>query len=337
MSKGGGGENHLLLSLRRKQMKIVILERNTVGADVDVSAMEQFGEVAVYTDTTPETVAKRVKDADIIVANKMPLNESTLKDAVNVKLIEEFATGYDNIDTEYCRSRNIAVCNVSNYSTDSVVQHTFAMALSLMESLPWYDSFVKSGQYSNSGIFTYFGKEFSQISSLTWGVAGMGNIGKKVALVARAFGAEVVCYSTSGVNNVIGYKFLDKEAFFSQCDIISLHCPLNDRTRHLVNEKTLSLMKPSAILINVARGAVVDSASLANAIDERMIAAAGIDVMEREPISPEDPLMHVKNKERLLLTPHMAWASREARQKVVSEACKNIEAFLAGEERNRIV
>ena len=318
-------------------MKIVILERNTVGVDVDVSAMEQFGEVSVYTDTTPETVAERVKDADIIVANKMPLNENTLKDAANVKLIEEFATGYDNIDIEYCRSRNIAVCNVSNYSTDSVVQHTFAMALSLMESLPWYDNFVKSGGYSASGIFTYFGKEFSQLSSLTWGVAGMGNIGKKVALVARAFGAEVVCYSTSGVNNVIGYKFLDKEAFFSQCDIISLHCPLNDRTRHLVNEKTLSLMKPSAILINVARGAVVDSTSLAHAIDERMIAAAGVDVMEREPISPDDPLMHVKNKERLLLTPHMAWASREARQKVVSEACKNIEAFFAGEDRNRIV
>ncbi|MCR5120696.1 MAG: D-2-hydroxyacid dehydrogenase [Lachnospiraceae bacterium] len=318
-------------------MKIVILERNTVGADVDVSAMEQFGEVAVYTDTTPETVAERVKDADIIVANKMPLNENTLKDAANVKLIEEFATGYDNIDIEYCRSRNIAVCNVSNYSTDSVVQHTFAMALSLMESLPWYDNFVKSGGYSASGIFTYFGKEFSQLSSLTWGVAGMGNIGKKVALVARAFGAEVVCYSTSGVNNVIGYKFLDKEAFFSQCDIISLHCPLNDRTRHLVNEKTLSLMKPSAILINVARGAVVDSASLANALDEGMIAAAGVDVMEKEPIAADDPLMHVKNKERLLLTPHMAWASREARQKVVSEACKNIEAYLAGEERNRIV
>ncbi len=318
-------------------MKIVILERNTVGADVDVSAMEQFGEVAVYTDTTPETVAERVKDADIIVANKMPLNENTLKDAANVKLIEEFATGYDNIDIEYCRSRNIAVCNVSNYSTDSVVQHTFAMALSLMESLPWYDNFVKSGGYSASGIFTYFGKEFSQLSSLTWGVVGMGNIGKKVALVARAFGAEVVCYSTSGVNNVIGYKFLDKEAFFSQCDIISLHCPLNDRTRHLVNEKTLSLMKPSAILINVARGAVVDSASLANALDEGMIAAAGVDVMEKEPIASDDPLMHVKNKERLLLTPHMAWASREARQKVVSEACKNIEAYLAGEERNRIV
>ncbi len=318
-------------------MKIVILERNTVGVDVDVSAMEKFGEVSVYTDTTPETVAERVKDADIIVANKMPLNENTLKDAANVKLIEEFATGYDNIDIEYCRARNIAVCNVSNYSTDSVVQHTFALALSLMESIGWYDNFVKSGEYSASGIFTYFGKEFSQLSSLTWGVAGMGNIGKKVALVARAFGAEVVCYSTSGVNNVIGYKFLDKEAFFSQCDIISLHCPLNDRTRHLVNEKTLSLMKPSAILINVARGAVADSASLANAIDERMIAAAGVDVMEREPISPDDPLMHVKNKERLLLTPHMAWASREARQKVVSEACKNIEAFFAGEDRNRIV
>ncbi|MCR4584258.1 MAG: D-2-hydroxyacid dehydrogenase [Lachnospiraceae bacterium] len=318
-------------------MKIVILERNTVGTDVDVSAMEQFGDVTVYTDTTPETVAERIKDADIVVANKMPLNEKTLKDAANVKLIEEFATGYDNIDIGYCRSRNIAVCNVSNYSTDSVVQHTFALALSLMESIGWYDNFVKSGEYSASGIFTYFGKEFSQLSSLTWGVAGMGNIGKKVALVARAFGAEVVCYSTSGVNNVLGYKFLDKDAFFSQCDIISLHCPLNDRTRHLVDEKTLRLMKPSAILINVARGAVVDSAALANAIDERMIGAAGVDVMEREPISADDPLMKVKNKERLILTPHMAWASREARQKVVSEACKNIEAYIAGEERNRIV
>ncbi len=318
-------------------MKIVILERHTVGMDVDISEMERFGEVTAYSDTTAETVAERVADADIIVANKMPLNESTLKDAANVKMIEEFATGYDNIDTEYCRERGIAVANVSNYSTDSVVQHSFAMALSLLEHLSWYDAFVKGGSYSGSSNFTCFDKRFSQLSSLTWGVAGMGNIGKRVAEVARAFGAEVVCYSTSGTNKVIGYKFLEKEEFFKQCDIISLHCPLNDRTRHMVNMDMLNLMKPNALLINVARGAVVDSAALAKAIDEDIIGGAGIDVMESEPLKADDPLMHIKNKDKVILTPHMAWASGEARKKCVSEACKNIEAFLKGEMRNRVV
>ena len=316
-------------------MNIVILERNSVGDDISMDPVRAFGNVTEYTDTTPDTVAERVKDADIVIANKMPLNENTLKDAEKVKLICEFATGYDNIDTAYCKERGIAVCNVRGYSTEAVVQHTFALYFYLSEHLPYYDDYVKSGSYSAQPLFTHYGMHFNELSSKTWGIAGMGNIGKRVAQIAGAFGCKVISYSTSGKNESESSVSFDELLEYS--DVISLHCPLNEKTLHLFDYDAMCRMKDSAILINVARGKVVDNADLARALDEGRIAAAGLDVIEEEPISKDNPLMKVRDKDRLIITPHMAWASTEARGRCVAECAKNIASFLNGTSRSRVV
>ena len=318
-------------------MKIVILERGTIGPDVDVNVIGTLGETMVYDNTEPEQVAERVKDAEIIVANKCPLNENTLKDAPNVRFIEEFATGYDNIDIAYCKSRGIGVANVSDYSTPAVVQHTFARALYLSEQLPHYDAYVKDGTYAAQSRFTYFGVPFTELAGKTWGIVGMGHIGQGVAAVAKSFGCDVIWYSTSGAHTVEGCRQVDFATLLKESDYLSLHCPLNEKTHHLIDAKALAAMKSTAILINVARGKVVDNAALAEALQKGVIAAAGLDVVEQEPIAADNPLCAIKDSSRLIITPHMAWASVEARRRVVTEAYKNIEAFLNGEERNRIV
>lgn len=318
-------------------MKIVILERGTIGPDVDVNVIGELGETVIYDNTDPEQVAERVKDAEIIVANKCPLNEKTLKDAPNVRFIEEFATGYDNIDVEYCRSRGIGVANVSDYSTPAVVQHTFALALYLLEHLPHYDAYVKDGSYAAQSRFTYFGVPFTELAGKTWGIVGMGHIGQGVAAAAKAFGCEVIWYSTSGAHAVEGYRQVDFATLLRESDLLSLHCPLNEKTHHLIDAEALQQMKPTAILINVARGKVVDNAALAEALQKKVIAAAGLDVVEAEPITVDNPLSAIKDSDKLIITPHMAWASVEARGRVVTEAYKNIEAFLNGQQRNRII
>ncbi len=314
-------------------MKIVILERATVGFDVSVDELNRFGDVTSY-DTTPiEQIAERVQDADIIIANKSPLNESTISGAKNVKLICEFATGYDNIDISYCKRRNIKVCNVKGYSTDAVVQHTFALALYLFEKLNYYDNYVKCGEYARSDNFSHYDYHFSELSVKTWGVIGMGAIGSKVADVANAFGCNVVRCSLRDNMTPSKYPALPFDEFVATCDIISIHCPLNDDTRDLFNEDTFHRMKEDAILINVARGAIVNNSDLYKALNDNLIYGAGLDVIETEPISVDNPLSHYSDSNRLIITPHMAWASNEARARVVSETALNIEAFLAGKER----
>ncbi len=323
--------------MEQKAMKIVILERATVGMDVSVDILDTLGDVTVYDNSHPSQVAERIADADIVIANKMPLNRDTLKAAPKVKLLAQFATGYDNIDLDYCRERGIAVCNISDYSTPSVVQHTFALALCLSEHLQYYDEYVKSGSWASQEGFTHFGRTFYELAGKTWGVIGMGNIGRKVALAASTFGCRVIWASTSDTGRDEGYEQLPLTELLKQSDYVSLHCPLNAATHHLINADTLKLMKRSAILINVARGAVVDNASLTAALKEGTIAAAGLDVVEGEPISIDNPLNSIKDSDRLIITPHMAWASAEARSRVVREAYENITAFLNGEKRNRII
>lgn len=318
-------------------MKIVILERDTVGLDVSVDAINQFGEVTVYPMTTNEQdVHDRVKDADIIIANKSKLNEYSLKDAENVKLICEFATGFDNVDIDYCRKRNIKVCNVKGYSTDSVAQHTFALYFYLSEKLKYYDEYVKSGEYASQNNFSYFGKPFCELSQKTWGIIGMGNIGKKVASVAKAFGCRVIFYSVTGKSTVKDYEQVSFDELLSQSDILSLHCPLSNLTRGLIDYDALSKMKKDAILINVARGPVVVDGDLKRALCENLIKGAGLDVTSTEPMRSENPLSEIKDSDKLIITPHLAWASFEARERVVSETVKNIEAFLNGNERNMV-
>ena len=315
-------------------MRLVVLERNSVGTDVDVSCYEKFGEVTYYPNTVAENTAERVKDADIVIVNKAPMNESTLKDAPNVKLICLFATGFDNVDLAYCKSRGIKVANVVNYSTAAVVQHTILLALALEEKLVHYDNYVKSGEYGAQDRFSNFDRPFRELAGKTWGIVGMGNIGRGVARVAQAMGCKVIFYSASGNSTCTEYERVELDVLFAQSDILSLHCPLSDRTRGLINKEAFSKMKQSAVLVNVARGPVVDTQALYEALTRGQIAAAGLDVLEKEPISRDNPLNEIKDSTKLIITPHLAWASTEARERLVDEVAKNIQAFLDGEERN---
>lgn len=316
--------------------KIVVLEKDTLG-DLDFQLFNRFGEVVLYDRTNPQEVVDRIKDANIVFVNKVVLNESNLKEAKNLELICEVATGYNNIDINYAKANNIAVTNVAGYSTPTVAQHTFATLLSLYNKIGYYDDFVKSGKYSDSGLFTDLSKPFNDIEGKRWGIVGLGAIGRKVANIAEAFGAEVVYYSTSGRNNNSDYTRVELEELLRTCDIISIHAPLNENTERLIDYSNLCKMKRNAVLINMGRGPIVVDEDLARAIDEEIIAGAALDVFTIEPVKKENPLLHVKNKENLILTPHIAWASVEARTRLLNEVVKNIESFYKGEMRNRIV
>ena len=311
-------------------MKIVVLERNSVGLDVSVDCFKDFGEMVCYSNTvTEEEVALRCVDADIIVANKAPLNEASLKECKNLKLICEFATGYDNCALEYLKNRNVLVCNVKDYSTDMVAQHSFALALMLCENLSFYDDYVKSGKYSAQDRFSNFDAPISELAGKTWGIIGMGNIGQKVAKIATAFGCRVFFHSVTGKSKVTDYPMVDKDTLLAESDFLSIHCPLSDLTRDFIDADALKKMKKSAILINVARGPVVNNTDLFNALEAGEITAAGLDVLEKEPLENSNPLSKIMDSGRLVITPHNAWASFEARNRLVLGVYGNIKNFLA--------
>ncbi len=315
--------------------KIVVLDSKTLG-NVNFDKLKEFGEVVLYEKTKAEEIEERVKDASIILTNKVVLNKDNLKNAEKLEIICETATGFNNIDTEYAKSKNIAVTNVAGYSTPTVAQHTFATLLHLYDKIGYYDEFVKSGEYSKSGMFTNLDKPFNDIEGKKWGIVGLGNIGKKVAKIAEAFGAEVVYYSTSGKNNNSDYKRVELDELLSESDIISIHSPLNTNTQGLFNYDNLKKMKKSAVLINMGRGPIVVEKDLAKAIDENIIAGAGLDVFSVEPIPEDSPLLKIKNKEKIVMTPHIAWASIEARERLFNDLIENIKAFYRGEKRNRV-
>lgn len=317
-------------------MKIVVLERAIVGMDIDTTPFSEFGEVTEYDNTSYEQIGERIRDAEIVIMNKSRLDASVLGRASKLRMICEFATGYDNIDIAYCRAHGIAVANVSGYSTKSVAQHTLALYFYLAEHLRHYDDYVKKGAYSAQPYFACFDEVFHEATALTWGIVGLGNIGRSVAQAVSALGFKVVYYSTTGKHADETYEQVDFERLLSDSDVISIHCPLNERTNHLFDETALRRMKKSAILINVARGGVVDNAALASALMHDEIAAAGLDVVEGEPIALTNPLMQVQDSNKLLITPHMAWGSVEARTRLVSETCLNIKAFINGDSRNRV-
>lgn len=315
--------------------KIVVLDSKTLG-NVNFNKLKEFGEVVLYEKTKAEEVEERIKDASIILTNKVVLNKDNLKNAEKLEIICETATGFNNIDIEYAKSKNIAVTNVAGYSTPTVAQHTFATLLHLYDKIGYYDEFVKSGEYSKSGMFTNLDKPFNDIEGKKWGIVGLGNIGKKVAKIAEAFGAEVVYYSTSGKNNNSNYKRVELDELLSESDIISIHSPLNSNTQGLFNYDNLKKMKKSAVLINMGRGPIVVEKDLAKALDENIIAGAGLDVFSVEPIPEDSPLLKIKNKEKIVMTPHIAWASIEARQRLFNDLIENIKAFYRGEKRNRV-
>jgi len=318
-------------------MKLVVLEKVSLGTDLDISFYDDFGDAVYYDNTTADEVAERVADADIIIANKAPLNAATIGGAKNLKLICETATGYNNVDLDFCKAHGIRVTNVVGYSTPVVAQHTFAMALYLLEKLPVYDTYVKNGEYAKCPIFTCFEPFFTELENKTWGIIGLGNIGRKVAEIAKAFGCRVIYYSASGNHNSTDYERVDFDTLLAESDVLSLHCPLTDRTQNIINADALSKMKKTAVLINVARGPVVDEQALYDALMNGTIAAAGLDVLVKEPITADNPLGKIEDSTKLLITPHMAWGSHEARERCAKEVYQNIECFLAGKERNTVV
>lgn len=317
-------------------MKLVILERDSAGTDIDVSCFEQFGTVACYANTTAAQVAERIKDADIIISNKAPMNQSTLTDAPNVKLICLLATGYDCVDLTYCKSRGIKVANVVNYCTPAVAQHTLLLALMLSGKTAFYDQYVKSGAYSAQERFSNFDRTFHDLEGMTWGIIGMGTIGRKVASLADAFGCKVQFYSASGSSTCTDYPRVGLDTLLCTSDIVSLHCPLTDRTRSLIDKHAFEKMKRTAILINVARGPVVNTQDLYEALTTGKIMAAGLDVLEKEPMTHNNPLSQIQDSTKLIITPHMSWASVESRTRLIAEVAKNIQAFLDGVDRNVI-
>ena len=309
-------------------MKIVFLDRKTIGEDIDLSGFERFGEVVIYDYSSSEEVPARVEDADVIVLNKVLVNEATIGNAKQLKLVCVTATGTNNLDKDYLASRGIEWRNVAGYSTEAVAQHTFSLAFYLLEHLSYYDDYVKSEKYVNDRMFTHFEKHFHEISGKTWGIIGLGAIGSRVAEIAKCFGANVIYYSTSGRNHSDIYKEVDFDTLLSTSDVISIHAPLDDSTMHLIDKTALSKMKKNAILINVGRGPIIVEKDLADALECGQIAAAGLDVLDVEPMSPENPLVKIKDSTKLLITPHIAWAAVEARQRLMKIIEGQIEEFL---------
>ena len=315
-------------------MKIAILDAGTLGSDVSLEEFYSFGEVAVYEKTAPDEMASRVADADVLVLNKIRCNAETLKDAKQLRLICVAATGYDNIDLAFCRSHGIAVCNVVGYSTESVAQLTLSMVLALSTNLPVFHKYVTDGSYTRSGAANKVMPVFHELAGKTWGIFGYGNIGKKVARVAEAIGCRViVCKRTQTKED---FPVVDTDTLCREADIITLHTPRNDQTRGAIDSRRLALMKKDAILVNVARGAVLDEAAVANAVLNGDIGGFGCDVYTNEPFPENHPYTAILKHPAVILTPHMAWGSYEARSLCLAEICRNIRAFLKGEKRNRV-
>lgn len=315
--------------------RIVILDGKTLG-NIKLEKLSEIGEVKYYDTTDISEVKERVRDANIVLTNKVVLNRENLSEANNLEFIAEVATGFNNIDVEYAKEKGIGVANVAGYSTNAVVQHTFAVALALLDEVTYYDSYVKSGEYSKSGLFTCLDKPYYEIEGKTWGIIGLGNIGRKVAKIAEAFGAKVVYYSTTGNNSNDEFSRVSFDELLSKSDIISIHAPLSNNTLGLLDYEALCKMKNSAILVNMGRGPIVVEEDLARAIDENKIRGAALDVFEVEPININSPLLTMKNKDKIILSPHIAWASVEARERLFNEVIENIIAFYNGEIRNRV-
>ncbi|MBM6820521.1 D-2-hydroxyacid dehydrogenase [Clostridium saudiense] len=315
--------------------KIVILDGKTLG-EISLEKLSEIGEVRYYDTTDISEVKERVREANIVLTNKVILNRENLSEANNLEFIAEVATGFNNIDIEYAKEKGIGVANVAGYSTNAVVQHTFAATLALLDEVAYYDNYVKSGEYSKSGLFTCLDRPYYEIEGKTWGIIGLGNIGKKVAKIAEAFGAKVVYYSTTGINSNNDFSRVSFDDLLSKSDIISIHAPLNENTLGLINYEALCKMKNSAVLVNMGRGPIVVEEDLARAIDEDRIRGAALDVFEVEPIKINSPLLTMKNKDRIILSPHIAWASVEARERLFNEVVENITAFYNGEIRNRV-
>lgn len=318
-------------------MKIMILDAVTLGEDISLAKLKELGEIQVFMQSTQTEAKQRIAEfaPDVVITNKVVLDESVLAGS-SVKMIAETGTGYNNIDVVYAKAQGIRVANVAGYSTQSVIQHTFALFFYLYEKMHYYDRYVKSGAYAKNDSFTHFANYFHELSGKTWGIIGLGAIGRGVADIAAAFGCRVICYSASGKTYDSPYEQVDFDTLLTQSDVLSVHAPLNTYTHHILDAAAFAKMKASAVLINVGRGPIIDETDLAQALQNHTIAAAGLDVLEHEPILTDNPLAAISDSDRLIITPHLAWATKEARERLIDEVYENIKAFAHGKERNVI-
>ena len=305
-------------------MKIVFLDADTIGSDISLSPIANLGEFTTYPFTKPDEVFDRIKDADVIITNKVIIGKEQVDAAPKLKLICVAATGTNNVDIPYANSKGIPVKNAIGYSTESVVQITFAMVLTMVCKMSYFDNAVKSGNYSKGPSFTDVSKCFFELKGKKYGVIGLGNIGSKVARIAQAFGMEVVYYSTSGTAHSNEFKNVSLEELMQTCDVISVHAPLNERTNNLITYNYLKLMKPTAYIFNLGRGGIINEADIVQALNENLLAGAGIDVFCKEPLPLDSPYLNVNDPDKILLTPHIGWASKEARACLIDKIAENI-------------
>ncbi|WP_331776025.1 D-2-hydroxyacid dehydrogenase [Sulfurospirillum sp. 1612] len=307
-------------------MTLSLLDRATLGR-VDLSIFDRFGVMKIYESTRLEERIEHIGDSEIVLTNKVVIDKEVMAQCPNLKLICITATGTNNVDLEYAKEHHIVVKNVAGYSTASVAQATFTMALSIIGNSAYYDAYVKSKAWSKSEIFTNFDREFFEIKGKVWGIIGLGNIGKEVAKIASAFGAHVQYYSTSGKNHDSDYPSVDLNGLLTSSDVISIHAPLNPQTENLIQKAELLKMKEGAIILNMGRGGIINEQDLAEVIDTRDI-FAGLDVVKTEPIEEDNPLLHIRKQDHIRFAPHTAWASKEARATLIKMVAKNIENFL---------
>ena len=315
-------------------MKISFLDASTIGSDIDLSLYERYGELKVYSTTTQDEFVDHVGDSDVIIINKLKVGRQNLPACPHVRLVCVTATGFDNIDTEYCRENGIAVCNVVGYSTQNVAQLTIATVLSLYCHLKEYDRSVSDGSYTRGGVANILTPVYHEICGKTWGIVGYGNIGKQVGVVAKALGCNVLVYKRTPIERE---NCVDIDTLCRESDIITVHTPLNDGTRNLINRERIAMMKKDAVLVNVARGAVCDEEAIADTILEGKLGGVAIDVYSKEPFGEDHPIARIAGLDNVILTPHMAWGSYEARVRCCEEIALNIESYINGERRNRIV
>ena len=321
-------------------MKIVIPDGDTLALPDMQKQIEQefsrFGEVVCNGTTKPEEVIAKIGDADIVLCNKTPITREVIENCRNLQYIGLFATGYNNIDLRAATEKNITVCNAGAYSTYGVAQHTFALLLDLVGNMPKYHEDVRNGGWEKSSVFSYFPYPVHELYGKTFSVIGFGSIGRCVAKIAAAFGMKVIVHTrTVPAHDLdsIRYEFVSKEEAFRRADVLSLHCPLTEHTENLISEETLLLMKPTAYLINTARGGLVCEQALADALNQGRLAGAGLDVLAQEPMSPDTPLKSAKN---CLITPHIAWSAMETRERLIRIVVHNLECWLNGSPVNQV-
>lgn len=315
-------------------MKITVLDKGSLGEDTPLDGLCTFGDVEVYDHTTDKEIFERVADSDVIVLNKVKITSEVITAAKKLKLICIFATGYDNIDVHFAKSQGVAVCNVPGYSTDSVALFTLANVLSLYTHLREYNEYVRSGEYSASGTPNKLTPVYHEIKGKTWGIIGLGNIGKAVATVAEALGAKVIVNKRTPVED---YRCVDIDTICRESDIITIHCPLNEQSRGIINKDRISVMKNEVVIVNEARGAIVNDRDIVDAIKNGKIAAYGSDVYTTEPFDCNHPFYEIKNFRNVLFTPHAAWGAYESRVRCINTICDNINSYLCGGKLNRVV